>query len=269
MLSIKLLFTAISRFTFSLLLGSGALLSQAQAQSDIDLSAHLPTIENPITHQQLQISVKQTMAIGCNPHHRMASWVAFHLTEQDLDRQPRFKRITSNYPSDPLMNGPCVVTNKEFKDYTAAGYDRGHLADAESFSGTAEGNIEVAYTSNLTPQDLSFNRGIWAKLEAWQRSQALNEKEIFVYVGPVLNPNLPHLKAGISIPNQFYKIIIDLTPPQKTIAFLIDQTDRGSFKDHWVCPAQIEELTGLKFAENLLGADKEKLFSHCQLNQWQ
>jgi endonuclease G len=236
---------------------------------DILTPVDFPKATNPLLHTQLQVVTKQSMAIACNPHHRIASWVMFELTQQDLDLKPRLKRITSNYPSDTLMTGPCVVGNNEYKDYTAAGYDRGHLADAESFSGSPVSNNEVASTSNLSPQDKSFNRGIWAKLEAWQRSQALIEKDIVVYVGPVLKDQLPALAAGISIPEKFYKIIVDKTPPMKAIAFIIDQDDRGNFKEHWVCAEEVEKQTGLSFADDLLGSDKISLFKNCHLNEWQ
>jgi endonuclease G, mitochondrial len=228
-----------------------------------------PTTTNPLIHTQLQIVNKESLALACNPHHRIASWVTFELTEEDLDRKPRYNRFSGNYPSESLMTGPCVVYHNEFKDYTAAGYDRGHLADSESFTGSVASNTEVATTANLTPQDKAFNRGIWAKLEAWQRRQAVLEQDIVIYVGPVLNNQLSALSPGITIPEKFYKIIIDKTPPLKVIAFIISQEDRGNFKNHWLCADEVERQTGLSFADHLLGAEKSHLFKNCDINDWQ
>lgn len=243
-------------------------MSVSAARADLLSEDHFPTPTNTLLHQGLQIAEKTHFTLACNPHHRIASWVMFPLKKSDLDMKPRFDRITGNYSSDSLMSGPCRVAHSAYNEYTRQGYDRGHLADAESFNGTAEGNEDVATTSNITPQDLSFNRGIWAKLEGWQREQAKKEKEILVFVGPVLDPHLPSFKAGISIPEKFYKIIIDMTPPRKVIGFVIDQKDRGSFKKHWLCADEVEMLTGLEFATSALGAEKENLFKNCDLADW-
>ena len=40
--------------------------------------------------------------------------------------------------------------------------------------------------SNMSPQDPSFNRGIWSSLEAVVRNYAAKRGEIYVVTGPVL-----------------------------------------------------------------------------------
>jgi len=77
--------------------------------------------------------------------------------------------------------------------------------------------------SNITPQKPGFNRGIWKKLEAQVRHWAETEEEIIVVTGAIL-PKEVTLTVGpgrIPVPEAFFKVVYDLTPPQKMIAFII------------------------------------------------
>lgn len=81
--------------------------------------------------------------------------------------------------------------------------------------------------SNVIPQKTSINSGSWARLERQVRSWACGEEAITVITGPVLTDALPKLKSGVSIPNEFFKIIVDDTPPKKSISFIFEQSLKG------------------------------------------
>ncbi|GEM_PF-4333108 len=228
-----------------------------------------PGVTNTSLHSGLQVSHKKSYSLACHPSHRIAAWVQFELTKEQVQHNGSLSRWKKAYVPDSSLQGACYVQDKEYKPYAKNGYDRGHLADAESFRYSKTAVEDVAYTSNLSPQKAGFNRGIWKRLESWQREQAEKERRVLVIVGPVLSKNLPKLETQISIPEAYYRVLIDLTPPQKTIGFLMRQDDRGAIQEHVLCPEKIEELTGLSFGEVYLKENKKALFANCSWNDWQ
>lgn len=138
----------------------------------------------------------------------------------------KYKRFSP----DPLLV-KMGITPVTHDDYTNSGYARGHLAPAEDFSRSQEATKATFIMSNVIPQKGSINSGSWAQLEKKVRSWACGEEKITVITGPILKDHLPKLKQDISIPNEFFKIIIDETPPRKSIAFIFDQTTKGQSVD--------------------------------------
>jgi hypothetical protein len=56
------------------------------------------------------------------------------------------------------------------------------------------------------------------------------------------------LRSGLTIPQQFFKVIIDETPPRKTRAYVFHQRDpKNSTPEREVDPSEIELMTGLTF----------------------
>lgn len=162
--------------------------------------------------------------ISYNKSHRLANWVKYTLRKEDLNgpgvRPKRFK-------PDPILK-TMGIKPVMHDDYTNSGFARGHLAPAEDFSRSQEAIESTFITSNLIPQKGNVNSGSWAQLERQVRSWACGEEKITVITGPVLTPNLPRLKrADISIPQEFYKIIIDETPPRKAISFIFNQSTKS------------------------------------------
>lgn len=227
-----------------------------------------PQVMNASLHRELQVSHKKFYSLACHPQHRVAAWVQFELTSEQVQHDGSLQRWKKSYLPDTGLHGACVVQDKEYKPYAKKGYDRGHLADAESFRHDRVAVEEVAYTSNLSPQKAGFNRGIWKRLELWQREQAEKELRVLVIVGPILSSNLPKLETQISIPEAYYRVIIDLTPPYKAIGFMMRQNDKGAIHEHVVCPDKIEQITGLKFADAHLKENKKNLFANCAWEQW-
>ncbi|KKM21895.1 hypothetical protein LCGC14_1630810, partial [marine sediment metagenome] len=76
----------------------------------------------------------------------------------------------------------------------------------------------------MSPQDPSFNRGIWKKLEEQIRSWAVENREIYIVTGPVLT-NGPYQTIGVNkvaIPKHYYKVVLDyLKPELKAIGFIL------------------------------------------------
>ncbi|MES2803275.1 MAG: DNA/RNA non-specific endonuclease [Bdellovibrionota bacterium] len=186
--------------------------------------------------------------IAYNKEHNIAKWVKYTLTKNDLNgpgkRPPRFQK-------DPFLQ-KLGLTAIKHEDYTGTDYDRGHLAPADDFDRTQEAIQSTFVMSNVIPQKGFVNRISWRLLESKVHSWACGEEDITVYTGPVIEPGLPTLKAGVIIPKEFFKVIIDNTPPKKVIGFIYNQKDVDqTMKNRQVPVNRLEEIVGVNFSEGI------------------
>ncbi len=95
-------------------------------------------------------------SLECTEIHEQASWVGCALTKDET--VSRFERTNRFIVDSLIKTGTATV-----EDYKGSGYDRGHLAPAADMAWSALSMSESFYFSNMSPQDPSFNRGIWKK----------------------------------------------------------------------------------------------------------
>lgn len=154
-------------------------------------------------------------SVSYNHHFRQANWVAYQLTKSELikviDRN-------NNFTTDPLIS-----ETDNLLDYKKSGYDRGHLAPAADMVFSETSMKESFYFSNISPQNPSFNRGIWNKLEEKTREWTQKYDSIFIVVGPVLTDSLKTIGVHkIAVPKYYFKVLLDKhINHEKAIAFLI------------------------------------------------
>jgi len=175
--------------------------------------------------------------------HEQARWVAYELTAAETGKW--FER-TNQFLEDPLISTGSATD----ADYKGSGYDRGHIAPASDMGWSAETMAESFFYSNMSPQEPSFNRGIWKKGEDLVRFWARSYGNLYVVAGPVLLSGLktigPH---EVSVPDFYYKVILDPEQGQeKAIAFVIpNEGSRRPLTDFVVTIDSVERLTGINF----------------------
>ena len=77
-------------------------------------------------------------------------------------------------------------------------------------------------------------------------------------------------KSRIPVPYAFYKVILDMTPPQKMIAFIIpNQTTKKRLATFAVTVDTVEYLTGFDFFSSLPDEEEEKMESTLSFQNWQ
>jgi len=162
--------------------------------------------------------------IQYDPSFRLARYVKYQLTKENL-RGKRFKRKDRFRPDPQLTERKLPAVHP--KEYAKSGYDKGHLAPAADFSWSEEASDLTFVMSNMVPQKPGLNRSAWKMLEDQVRKWACGEERIIVITGPILEAQLPSLPGGLAIPRQFFKIVIDDTPPRKALAFVYNQEDKG------------------------------------------
>lgn len=182
-------------------------------------------------------------SLSYSEEHEQAYWVAYEFTYQEAFSA--FER------SDDFRFDPSVSTGSaDLEDYIGSGYDRGHLAPAGDMGFSETAMTESFYFSNMSPQDPSFNRGIWKKLESQVRSWALTDSLLYVVTGPVLEDSLPTIGPNqVAVPRAYFKIVLSPEGESfKGIGFLLPNAKNSQAIEAFIVSIDsIETLTGLDF----------------------
>jgi endonuclease G len=155
---------------------------------------------------------------------RLPKFVIYQVTKKNLllrkaSRKNRFMR-------DPILVERSVPSVSP-TEYKKSGYDKGHLAPSADFSWSQEAQNATFVMSNMVPQKPKLNRDAWKRLEEKVRRWACGEERITVITGPIIEEDFERLPSGLPVPQKFFKVVIDETPPKKTIAFIYHQEDQG------------------------------------------
>lgn len=177
-----------------------------------------------------------------NPTHKQASWAAYHLTKEKV--LTKNAERTDKFTFDPSVPGGSATA----QDYYKSGYDRGHLVPAADMRYSPLAMEACFLYTNMSPQNPTFNRGIWSRLEEKVRDWAITNDQICIVTGPILTDKLSTIgPSKVSVPEYFYKAILDWTLPQtKAIGFIIPNTKITDPLSTFACTIDhIENLTGL------------------------
>jgi len=204
-------------------------------------------------HERI-ILYRKGYVLGYNPEKKLADWVSYHFTDiycvRNVGRTEDFR------PDPDLLSGQRA----ELEDYKGSGYDRGHLAPAADMARDVQTMSESFLLSNMTPQvGVSFNRGIWKKLEEKVRDWVLQRKNIYVFTGPIFSDPRHYNTIGpnkVAVPTHFYKIIVSCTETGEDIdamAFILpNQKNPDNKLPQFITTInEIEKLTGLDFMHEL------------------
>ena len=208
---------------------------------------------------------REGYALGYVEEWEQPSWVAYRLTKDEV-----MSRRASR--AEAFMADPEIKTlSASPEDYRGSGYDRGHLAPAGDMHWSEKTMLESFYMSNMSPQEPSFNRGVWSKLEQAVRRFAYSEGSVFVVTGPIFTEEDTKTIgfSKVRIPGFYYKVVYDETPPEKMIAFILP--NKGSKKplDSFVVSVDdVEEATGLDFFSNLSPEKQAELESRSDPDAW-
>lgn len=203
--------------------------------------------------------------LSYNEYHEQPNWVAYLLTADKV-----FGNASSR--GDNFREDPSVPTGSAtLADYRGSGYDRGHLIPAADQKWSSQAMDDCFFLSNMSPQTHAFNAGIWSKLESAVRTMAAQNQEICVVTGPILTDG-PYKMIGpsaVSVPNSFYKVILDYYGPEKkAIGFILAQDAKGDLQTFAVTVNDVEKLSGIDFFPSLPDSEEEALESQFDVNLW-
>lgn len=205
---------------------------------------------------------------------RTPRYVIYTLTASDVSVKTGTRK--NSFRADPILVklGLPYVVPTEYTDRDPKSkkllYDQGHLAPAADFSRTQKGMDESFVMSNMVPQRPNLNRYAWAGLEAQARLWACGEEKVTIISGPFIKDHLQTLKSGLIIPESFFKIVIDETPPKKAIGFVLTQDDENKR----VIPDRIEPVAEIlknvreSFSKDLQDIPQEALKEKGNMSDW-
>ena len=203
-------------------------------------------------------------SVSYNEKYEQAEWIAYKLTSAMIAGYAERK---NNFKEDPLVSSGSA----SLADYKGSGYDRGHLCPAADMKISQEAMNESFYMSNMSPQDPSFNRGIWKSLEEKVRSWAATETEVYVVTGGILTSVNKTIGANqVGVPQEYYKIVYDYSGNNtKMIGFILPNKKGEKQLPEYVVPVnRIETITGIDFFPQLPDEIEEALESKSNYSAW-
>lgn len=161
--------------------------------------------------------------LGFNADMHQPDWVAYRLTKEKL-LNPKADRSNDFRPDTEIKE------SAQLADYRRSGYDRGHMAPAADMKGSQHEMSESFLLSNMSPQEPACNRGVWGRLEDKIRDIAKNESSVYVVTGPIHDEDQKLKVIGKSevwVPDFYFKVVYDETPPRKMIGFIVPNKSSG------------------------------------------
>lgn len=215
-----------------------------------------------------QVIYHDYYTLSYREEHEQAEWVAYELKPEFISKLNR-KRPYFIY--DSLVK----TKSANYRNYKKSGYDRGHLVPAGDMRFSLNAFNDTFYTSNISPQNHDFNAGIWNRLEQKTRYWTKKYGTLYVITGGILEGKLKTIgKEKVSVPELFYKIILDYKPSIvtnkiKAIAFLMRSKDSDEALYKFVVPIdEIEKLTGIDFFSDLPNDMENALESSSDYKDW-
>ncbi|MNL03106.1 Nuclease precursor [compost metagenome] len=229
-----------------------------KANQNLPQAAIAGTAELILDHGFFQISYSEK--------NRLPNWVSYHLRADNLKNKVAKRR--NRFFADPQL----LQIKKAFAspdDFDGDTYDRGHMAPSDDFVWDQKANDATFVMTNMAPQERALNRGSWKKLELAVRKWACTEGELRVVTGPILSGTMLRMSSQVPVPQKFFKVILDETPPRKAIGFIYKQEDgKASMAAQAMNLATIEKQTGYKFFVDLPQDERKTLEIAYNLQDW-
>lgn len=232
--------------------------SQIETQSQSKYFDYLPTSTTN------QVVIHNYYTLSYSEKHEQAEWVAYELKKNYIKNNAFVRPYF-------IEDAKVKTGSADWRNFKKSGYDKGHLCPAADMEFAIEAYNDTFFTSNISPQVHDFNGGIWNRLEQKVRYWATKYDGIYVITGGVLQSSLKTIgKEGVSVPNYFYKILLDTSNGKfKMIAFLMPNEKSDKPLYHFVVSVDsIEKMTGIDFFPKLEDKIENSLEKSSDYKSW-
>ncbi|RPH33459.1 MAG: DNA/RNA non-specific endonuclease [Bacteroidales bacterium] len=214
--------------------------------------------------EKYQIVKHKYFTLAYSEEHEQPAWVCYTLRNEYVGGS---EHRSNNFIPDPLVTSKTA----DDIDYLKSGYDKGHMLPAADMSWSPEAMKETFYFSNISPQEPSFNRGAWKKLEEKVRDWAVKFDSVKVYVGPVFKNNIKRIGPdSVTVPGYYYKtIVIYFGSTYEGIGFIFpNKKVSDPIVNFAVSIDSVEHYSNLDFYKYLPNSIEEKVESSINLDLW-
>ncbi len=210
-----------------------------------------------------QILFNRYYLIGYSYYFRQAKWALEIISPDRKYISPeKVKRIDKFRPDFRIPE----MFRADLDVYKGSGLTRGHLVASADKLDTDLQNSETFLLSNMSPQNRSFNSGIWSQLEAKVRELDANKKvyETYVLSGPIFDFDKKVKSIGdtedkgipIPIPPAYFKSILteNNRGKLKMWSFIIPNKKVDMpLESYLVSTETVERFAGIQLWERLMG----------------
>lgn len=190
-----------------------------------------------------------------------ADFVAYRLCKSDINGHIKRKNRFFSDQRVIKMGLPYAKNS----DYSASGYDRGHLlpsADRQSDQATNDATFSLL---NCLPQTPQLNRGTWKKLEESLRNQLSVYDTLYIVTGIVVSDTAITRVIGagaIRVPHSFFKACVGVKKGiYSAQAYVMPNSSKldPNYMTYRTTIDQVELLTGLDLFVNLEDSVENKI----------
>jgi len=139
------------------------------------------------------------------------------ITSQTGNPELNGERIDRSKLIDPFMEDielpiECRHSLEDYDKYMSYGLSMGHNAPAGQHKTNINVFNETFLLSNITPQEMVFNSGLWALMENWCKKLGENKHlyDITIFTGSIpsnKNINFKDIGVSMNIPQKMFKIV--------------------------------------------------------------
>ena len=213
--------------------------------------SYLPSAQGQVIHHE-------HYSLSYIEEFEQPEWVAYELKKSNLFKKhvPR----SGDFRSDAAVK----TTSANKADYKRSGYSRGHLVPAGDMAFDHSAMSETFFMSNMSPQSIPFNGGIWRELEEQVRDWAKKYDHLYVVSGPVLTEKpIDYIgRNDVAVPASYYKVILDMNRGNpRGIGYIIPHKKSEEPLDNFaVSIDEVEQLTKLNFFKDLMSEEEQQAF---------
>ncbi len=210
------------------------------------------------------IYTKRDFVLSYVESREQPEWVAYTLSADALDL-PSGKR-PRHFSSDPSIRSGSAVDD----DYRGSGYSRGHMVPSRDMSWDGASQLETFQFSNICPQLIPYNGGVWRELEEATRYWVRRHGELAIVSGALFTGRADEIgRNRVDVPSAFYKVILDQHAGE-SIAFLIPHAvQEDHLRTFAMSVDELEKRVDLDFWAELLGeSEQSKIESGYDLSHW-
>ncbi len=224
--------------------------AQTAAQS-LDGRKYLPSANGQVIHHKYY-------SLSYIEEFEQPEWVAYELHKSNM-----FKKHVPR--SGDFRTDPAVKKRSATKaDYKRSGYSRGHLVPAGDMAFNETAMSETFFFSNMSPQSIPFNGGIWRELEEQVRDWAKKYNHLYVVSGPVLTEKpIDYIgQNDVAVPPSYYKVILDMNRGKpRGIGYIIPHNkSEEKLESFAVSIDEVEQLTKIDFFKDLMPEAEQQAF---------
>ncbi len=183
---------------------------------------------------------------------RTPLWAAEHLTAAKVKTYIERK---DNFHAEQALSKD---ERSELADYSGSGYDRGHLAPAADMA-TTTAMSESFSLANMTPQNSTNNRGLWADLEGATRDFVKQRGDVYVVSGVIFSgSSIKRINNRVFVPTSYFKAIYDVKTGESG-AYLVANNESTNYKT--VSIAELSKVAGIDPFPSASATSKNKVMT--------